>query len=183
MAKIGKPKSTPICPFLFHLYHSRDILTEEKEIDYEAAKELMNYRITPDPEPQSNLVSEGEDQEAGNPDETTEVLETEEPQRKLNRLKQLKKTYQTPHGSPPVQSRRERSQLSAQPDHSQQEKGEKEEGDFAPWIWKPFKGVFDSLSSVNGQYQAMEQALVDMSKELGIESLKAVEYVKTLPKP
>ena len=33
----GKAKPTPVCPFLFHLYESQGLLTEEEEIDYRAA--------------------------------------------------------------------------------------------------------------------------------------------------
>ena len=33
----GKSKSTPICSFLFHLYYSHDLLTDEEETDYKAA--------------------------------------------------------------------------------------------------------------------------------------------------
>ena len=34
VVRAGKAKPTPICPFLFHLYHDRDILTKEEDIDY-----------------------------------------------------------------------------------------------------------------------------------------------------
>ena len=30
----GKMKPTPICPFLYHLYESQGLLTEDKETDY-----------------------------------------------------------------------------------------------------------------------------------------------------
>ena len=52
-------KLTPICPSLFHLYYSRDNLTELEEIDYEVAQELLSYRIISDAEPQSNPIREG----------------------------------------------------------------------------------------------------------------------------
>ena len=39
----GKTKPTPICPFLFHLYHSMDIFTADEETDYRATQELINY--------------------------------------------------------------------------------------------------------------------------------------------
>ena len=44
----GKSKSTPICPFLYHLYESKGLLTEEEKTDYTTAKELNRYRITPE---------------------------------------------------------------------------------------------------------------------------------------
>ena len=48
-----KTKPTPICPFLYHLYESKGLLTEDEETDYKAAQELNRYRITPDQDPES----------------------------------------------------------------------------------------------------------------------------------
>ena len=56
----GKTKSTPICPFLFHLYKSQGLLTEKEETDYKAVEELVRYRITLEPEPESVPVSDDE---------------------------------------------------------------------------------------------------------------------------
>ena len=47
---VGKPKPTPICPFLFHLYEGQGLLTADEELDYRTAKEMARYRITPDPD-------------------------------------------------------------------------------------------------------------------------------------
>ena len=44
----GKTKPTPICPFLYHLYESKGLLTEDEETDYKAAQKLNWYRITLD---------------------------------------------------------------------------------------------------------------------------------------
>ena len=43
-----KSKPTPICPFLYHLYECKGLLTEEEETDYTTAKELNRYRILPE---------------------------------------------------------------------------------------------------------------------------------------
>ena len=45
---VDKTKPTPICPFLYHLYESKGLLTKDEETDYIAAQELNRYRITPD---------------------------------------------------------------------------------------------------------------------------------------
>ena len=50
----GKTKPTPICPFLYHLYKSKGLLTEDEETDYTTAQELNRYRITPDRDPESD---------------------------------------------------------------------------------------------------------------------------------
>ena len=47
---VGKPKPTPICPFLFHLYEGQGLLTVDEELDYRTAKEMVGYRITRDPD-------------------------------------------------------------------------------------------------------------------------------------
>ena len=45
---VGKPKSTPICSFLFHLYEGQGLLTGDEELDYRTAREMAGYWITPD---------------------------------------------------------------------------------------------------------------------------------------
>ena len=55
----GKTKPTPICPFLYHLYESQELLTEDEETNYQAAQELTRYRITPDKDAESDEESEG----------------------------------------------------------------------------------------------------------------------------
>ena len=48
VGRAGKAKPTPICPFLYHLYESKGLLTEDEETNFSAAQELNRYRITPD---------------------------------------------------------------------------------------------------------------------------------------
>ena len=50
VAGIGKPKPTLISPFLFHLYDSQCLLTDEEKTDYKIAQELAGYWITFEPE-------------------------------------------------------------------------------------------------------------------------------------
>ena len=95
----GKSKPTSICPFLYHLYECKGLLTEEEETDYTTAKELNRYRITPE-----------RDQDSDNG-----VLQITgpEPQRALAPVNQVKrgnwfkKSHRTPEGSPPIRSRGE----------------------------------------------------------------------------
>ena len=53
--RVGKPKPTPICPFLFHLYDSQVLLTKKEDLDYKTTHELARHRITfePDSRPES----------------------------------------------------------------------------------------------------------------------------------
>ena len=48
VGRAGKAKPTPICPFLYHLYECKGLLTEEEHTDYTTAKELNRYEILPE---------------------------------------------------------------------------------------------------------------------------------------
>ena len=97
-----KTKPTPICSFLYHLYESKGLLTEDEEIDYKAVQELNRYRITPDRDPESDS-------------EVLRIAGSEPPRvvAPVNQVKwgnRRKQTYRAPDGSPPVRSRGEGSQ-------------------------------------------------------------------------
>ena len=93
---VGKPKPTPICPFLFHLYKGQGLLTADEELDYQTAKEMAGYRITPDPDSRP-----GTDEDEPTP--TPAPSPRPRPSRTPNRRR--KSTYRAPSGSPPVRSR------------------------------------------------------------------------------
>ena len=103
---VGKSKPTPICPFLYHLYEYKGLLTEEEETDYTTVKELNRYRISPERDQDSN----------------SGVLRIEgpEPQRaptsnnQVKRGNRFKKSHQTPGLSPPIWSREEGSRPSSE---------------------------------------------------------------------
>ena len=94
---VGKPKPTPICPFLFHLYEGQGLLTADEELDHQTAKEMAGYRITPDPDsrPGTNKY-EAVPTPAPSP--------RPEPSLRTPNWR-IKSTYRALAGSPPVRSR------------------------------------------------------------------------------
>ena len=92
---VGKPKPTPICPFLFHLYEGQGLLMADKELDYRTAKEMAGYWITPDPDSRP-----GTDEDEPTPTPTPSPRPG--PSRTPNRRR--KSTYRAPSESPPVRS-------------------------------------------------------------------------------
>ena len=165
---VGKTKPTPIYPFLYHLYESKGLLTEEEETDYKAAQELKRYRITPDQDLESDS-------------EVLRIMGLEPPHvvALVNQVQQgnkKKQTYRASERSPPVRSRgegsqpnsgsqqsggagpssprpnsppSEGSQLDPRPDPQRPEQQEQEE---TPWILKPFEPVVQSYKVVKKQY-------------------------------
>ena len=66
---------------------------EQEEIDYKVGKELISYRITPNPKPPLSPISGGKGQQIENPEKQPKVPEKVEQPREF---KQLKKTYHAP---------------------------------------------------------------------------------------
>ena len=58
---MGKSKATPICPYVFHLYHSQELLLPNEKKEYRTKEALQKY----------NVESEGEDdpESPANPNE------------------------------------------------------------------------------------------------------------------
>lgn len=142
-----KPKPTLLCPYIFHLYHSLDILREEEIIEYQAAaQEMFKYDISLDlPELEVREVSEHEnlDQE-----EIEALLTLHKSPRK-----RLKKTYQANKESPPIQIQREQpGSLSHLVDMDQ--------------FWK----VVDELFKFRDQYLKQEE--LSWTQQKTIDELK-----------
>ena len=151
----GKTKPTPICHFLYHLYESKGLLTEDEETDYKSVQELNRYWITSERDPES----ESEVQLIAGPKPNCVVA----PINQVRRGNRFKHTYRAPDGSPPTWSRGEGSQpnseggrptsprpMSPPPERTQPEQPElrpesqqpEEQG--MPWVLKPFEPVVQS---------------------------------------
>ena len=174
VGEASKTKPTPICPFLYHLYESKGLLTEDEETDYKAAQELNWYRITPDRDPKS----ESKVQLIAGPEPNRVVV----PVNQVRRGNRFKQTYPVPEGSPPTRSRGEGSQpnsggarpnnprpMSPPPERPQPEQPEPQqseplqpEQEGMPWVLKLFDSVVQSYKVVKKQYQAMEK-LINLS--------------------
>ena len=190
----GKAKPTPICPFLYHLYESKGLLTKDEETDYKVAQEFNWYRITPDRDPDSDseirLITGPE------PDRIVALVN------QVKRGNRLKQTYRAPDGSPPTRSRREGSQPNSEgarpmsprpnsppPERPQPEQPElrpepeQSEQEETPWVLKPFEPVVQSYKVVKKQYPAMEKLLNSISRYLDVEAGDMLDHIKALPKP
>ena len=106
VGRAGKTKPTPICPFLYHLYESKGLLTEDEETNYTVAQKLNRYRITPDRDPESDSgvlrITRPEPQRAA------------APVNQIKRGNRWKQTHRAPDGSPPTWSRGEGSRPNSE---------------------------------------------------------------------
>ena len=49
-AGMGKSKATPICPYVFHMYHTHEVLLPVKKKEYWIAKALLKHNVKPEEE-------------------------------------------------------------------------------------------------------------------------------------
>ena len=178
---VGKPKPTPICPFLFHLYEGQGLLTKDQEVDYQTAKEMARYRITPDPDSRPRT-----DKDELVP---TPVL-SPQPGPLWTPNRRRKSTYKAPDGSPPVRSRGPLSPVPPEPlpraqppacGPDSQPQGVRPEGG-QKWVEKPFVDVAKSLRQARVQYESMEEALEQIGSELEVRPNGIIPTIRSLPK-
>ena len=201
----GKAKPTPICPFMYHLYECKGMLTEEEEIDYTTAKELNRYEIPPERD---------EDSDNG-------ILRITGPElrralalvNQVKRGKRNRKSHQEPEGSQPIRSRGEGSRPSSEgarpvsprqasprqasprpvsprpasprpasprPLNLQPERSQPED---RPWVRKPFDPVRESYKVVKSQYLVMERFIEEISNFFDAEPAEVMDRIRALPKP
>ena len=196
----GKAKPTPICPFMYHLYECKGLLTKEEETDYTTAKELNRYEIP---------LERDEDSDS----RILRIIGPEPrrapaPVNQVRRGKRNRKSHQELEGSQPIRSRGEGSRPSSEgarpasprpasprpvssrpasprpasprPLSSQPERSQLED---RPWVRKPFDPVRESYKVVKSQYLVMECFIGEISNFFDAEPAEVMDRIKALPKP
>jgi hypothetical protein len=74
VARVGKSRASPICPFLYHLYERKELLKPEEEKQWKIQEAMMKYGES------------GSSDEDGSEDETKDEEEEEDCQVLLNRV-------------------------------------------------------------------------------------------------
>ena len=159
---LEKGKSTPISPYLFHLYSMNEYL-KDKEIDeIKTARKYLELGISP----KTVVLSEEEGSERGSPSPRKQPQAA-----RTSSSGRLKHTYKSSEGSPKIRNQDWRSTMTY-------------EGD-------PFQRVFDDLEQLCFQYNNLDTITTKASELLGdckvgniereLKKLKAVD-TKTLEK-
>ena len=94
---LEKGKSTPINPYLFHLYNKFECLREEELQQIEVARECLELGVAPEVETQLDVVEIGSDRESLSPAEQQRILVA-------SSRSQMKTTYRSFEGKSPVQN-------------------------------------------------------------------------------
>ena len=77
LSGMGKSKATPICPYVFHLYHSQELLLPIEKKEYRTKEALQKYNVESegedDPESPANL----DEDESSNDSECESLIPSE----------------------------------------------------------------------------------------------------------
>ena len=60
-SEMGKSKVTPICPYVFHLYQSHEVLLPTEKKEYKIKEALLKYNVEPEGEEDPEDLEEAED--------------------------------------------------------------------------------------------------------------------------
>ncbi len=60
---VGKAKTNPIGPYLFHLYHHAKLLSDVEMVEYNTGSTILQYNLTQEVEAEQPLIKEEEDSE------------------------------------------------------------------------------------------------------------------------
>ena len=73
-----KSKATPICPYIFHLYHSHELLLSAEKKEYQIQEALVKYNVESeeDEDPASPTISD-EEESLDNSDECKSLTPSE----------------------------------------------------------------------------------------------------------
>ena len=56
-----KSKATPICPYVFHMYHTHEVLLPAKKKEYRIAEAVLKYNVEPEEEEAPEVPKASED--------------------------------------------------------------------------------------------------------------------------
>ena len=142
---------------------------------------MAGYRITLDPDSQPEM---DEDEPVPTPAPSLRPGSSRTPNRRR------KSTYRVPSGSPPVRSRGPSSPVPPEPQlraqqlvgrlDSQPQGARPEEG--WEWVEIPFVDVARNIRQARIQYKSMDEALEQISSELGVRPNGIIPTIQSLPK-
>ena len=103
---MGRSKATPICPYIFHLYHSHELLLPAEKKEYRIQEALVKHNVESDedkdPASLANPDEEGSSDDLDDSDECESLSPSEIQEIQKQEAAQLKKSPVNKRKQPPV---------------------------------------------------------------------------------
>ena len=126
LSRMGKSKATPICPYIFHLYHSHELLLPAEKKEYRIQEALIKHNVESDEDEDSTSPANPDEEGSSDDSDECESLSPNEireiQKQKAARLKKspVNKRKQPPAAKEPVSNKRKSPAPLEGPDRSYQ---------------------------------------------------------------
>ena len=74
LSGMGKSKATPICPYIFHLYHSHELLLPAEKKEYRIKEALLKHNVESEEEGDPNSPANPDDEDSSDDSDECESL-------------------------------------------------------------------------------------------------------------
>ena len=112
LSGMGKPKATPICPYIFHLYHLHELLLPAEKKEYRIQEALVKHNVESEEDEDPASPANPDEEESSNDSDECESLTPSEireiQKQEAARLKKspINKRKQPPAAKEPVSNKR-----------------------------------------------------------------------------
>ena len=125
LSGMGKSKATPICPYIFHLYHLHELLLPAKKKEYRIQEALVKHNVESEEEEEPNSPANSDEEESSDDSECESLLPSEVREIQKQEAAWLKKSpinkrKQPPAPKEPVANKRKSPAPLEGPDRSYQ---------------------------------------------------------------
>ena len=125
LSGMGKSKATPICPYIFHLYHSHELLLPAEKKEYRIQEALVKHNVESEEEEEPNSPANPDEEESSDDSECesltpSEVREIQKQEAARLKKSPINKRKQPPAPKEPVANKRKSSVPLEGPDRSYQ---------------------------------------------------------------
>ena len=126
LSGMGKTKATPICPYIFHLYHSHELLLPAEKKEYRIQEALVKHNVESEEEEDlDSLANPDEEESSDNSDECesltpSEIREIQKQEAARLKKSPINKRKQPPAPKEPVANKRKSPAPLERPDRSYQ---------------------------------------------------------------
>ena len=99
---MGKSKATPICPYVFHLYHSQELLLPTEKKEYRTKEALQKYNVKSEREDDSKSSAKPDEDESSDDSECESLTPSEIREIQKQDAARLKKLPMNKRKQPPA---------------------------------------------------------------------------------
>ena len=108
LSGMGKSKATPICPYIFHLYHSHELLLPAEKKEYRIQEALVKHNVESEEDEDRTSLANPDEEESSDDSECESLTPSEIQKQEAARLKKspMNKRKQPPTPKDPVSNKR-----------------------------------------------------------------------------